>query len=219
MFCTDLVCYNVICNILYTSSSTRVCSNGMSLYSGDDYRLAKEDILCGIIWTTPVISPSCRQYVSHRTSIPWVSLYVQGFADSPVSWGLKEHQFYTDGDNNYVLFLQPKGSYLACSYISSNKRPRRKTKKWSRKHQVKCYEINVSALIKQNNNYNRIFIQYYFFFFLHLFLSCLGSLLIADLISVLRIPSIADLELTSLITKGEKPEMDGNTEKPVIHWM
>lgn len=70
-----------------------------------------------------------RQYVSQRTSIPWVSLYVQGFADSPVSWGLKEHQFYSNGDNNYVLFLSPTGSYLACSYISSNKRPKSKTKK------------------------------------------------------------------------------------------
>jgi hypothetical protein len=32
--------------------------------------------------------------------------------------------------------------------------------------------------------------------------------LITDLISVLRIPSIADLELTSLITKGENPEIE-----------
>jgi hypothetical protein len=32
--------------------------------------------------------------------------------------------------------------------------------------------------------------------------------LITDLTSVLRIPSIADLELTSLITKGEKPEIE-----------
>jgi ribonuclease P/MRP protein subunit RPP40 len=70
-----------------------------------------------------------RKYVSQRTSLPWVSLYVQGFADSPVSWGLKEHQFYTNGDNNYVLFLHPSGSYLACSYISSNNRPKSKTKK------------------------------------------------------------------------------------------
>jgi len=61
---------------------------------------------------------------------------VQGFADSPVSWGLKEHQFYTNGDNNYVLFLHPSGSYLTCSYISSNKRPKSKTKKWSRRHQM-----------------------------------------------------------------------------------
>ncbi|KDR22204.1 ribonuclease P protein subunit p40-like [Zootermopsis nevadensis] len=70
-----------------------------------------------------------RQYVLQRTSIPWISLYVQGFADSPVSWGLKEHQFYTNGDNNYVLFLHPTGNYLACSYISPNKRPKSKTKK------------------------------------------------------------------------------------------
>lgn len=48
------------------------------------------------------------------------------------------------------------------------------------------------------------FIQHYFFFLL-LFL-LLGFLLTADFISVPRIPSIADLDVTSLITKGEKPE-------------
>lgn len=50
------------------------------------------------------------------------------------------------------------------------------------------------------------FVQHYFFFFLLLFLLLLGFLLIADFISVPRIPNIADLDVTSLITKGEKPE-------------
>jgi len=45
------------------------------------------------------------------------------------------------------------------------------------------------------------FIQHYFFFLLLLL-----GFLIADFISVPRIPSIADLDVTSLITKGEKPE-------------
>lgn len=47
------------------------------------------------------------------------------------------------------------------------------------------------------------FIQHYFFFFLPLFL--LLGFLIADFISIPRIPNIADLDVTSLITKGEKP--------------
>jgi len=59
------------------------------------------------------------------------------------------------------------------------------------------------------------FIQRYFFFFLLLFL-LLGFLLTADFISVPRIPSIADLDVTSLITKGEKPETV--TVKSCIHY-
>lgn len=58
------------------------------------------------------------------------------------------------------------------------------------------------------------FIQHYFFFLL-LFLLLLGSLLNADFISVPRIPNIADLDVTSLITKGEKPET--GTLKSCIH--
>ncbi|KAJ9584679.1 hypothetical protein L9F63_020982, partial [Diploptera punctata] len=69
-----------------------------------------------------------RKYVPGRQDIPWLSMYVQGFADSPVSWNLKEHSFYTDGDNNYIIYMKPDGSYLSCSYISSNKRPKSKTK-------------------------------------------------------------------------------------------
>ncbi|XP_069694723.1 ribonuclease P protein subunit p40-like isoform X1 [Periplaneta americana] len=70
-----------------------------------------------------------RRYVSQRSSIPWVSLYVQGFADSPINWGLKEHQFYTNGDNSYVIFLKPNNRYLTCSYISPSKRPKSKINK------------------------------------------------------------------------------------------
>ena len=58
------------------------------------------------------------------------------------------------------------------------------------------------------------FIQHYFFFLL-LFLLLLGFLRIADFISVPRIPSIADLDVTSLITNGEKPET--GTLKSCIH--
>lgn len=124
--------------------------------------------------------------MSQRTSIPWVSLYVQGFADSPVSWGLKEHQFYTNGDNNYVLFLQPKGSYLACSYISSNKRPKSKSKKWSRRYQLKCYEVNVSILI---NRY-RDSIYNHYKFSLHTSL-----LFFAFIPAIIRIPSHHRLDI------------------------
>jgi len=83
---------------------------------------------------------------------------------------------------------------------------------------------NVMKLVCFNNPLHRqnlqlfltfTFIQHYFFFFLPLFLLLLGLLLITDFISVPRIPSIADLDVTSLITKGEKPET--GTMKSCIH--
>lgn len=116
--------------------------------------------------------------MSQRTSLPWVSLYVQGFADSPVSWGLKEHQFYTNGDNNYVLFLHPSGSYLACSYISSNNRPKSKTKKWSRRHQMLwCWYV----LITFTQTKFTIILDFHFY-------STLFLPLLAFILVVIRIP-------------------------------
>ncbi|XP_034952377.1 ribonuclease P protein subunit p40-like [Chelonus insularis] len=61
---------------------------------------------------------------SGSTPAPWGSLHIHGFADSPVSWGLKEHTFYTDGDNSYTIIFQPNGEYIIQKSLSSNNKPR-----------------------------------------------------------------------------------------------
>ena len=60
-------------------------------------------------------------YFTDRDSIPWVSLHVQGFADVPVSWNLKPHTFFADGDNSYTIILKPKNSFILASLLSNNK--------------------------------------------------------------------------------------------------
>ncbi|KAK3922388.1 Ribonuclease P protein subunit p40 [Frankliniella fusca] len=64
---------------------------------------------------------SLREYFSDREGIPWVSLYVQGFADIPVSWNSRPHVFYTDGDNSYTIILKPVNAITIISHISNNK--------------------------------------------------------------------------------------------------
>lgn len=63
----------------------------------------------------------CSEYFKDRDGIPWVSLYVQGFADVPVSWHLQPHTFFADGDNNYVIILKPKDICISTSLHSNNK--------------------------------------------------------------------------------------------------
>ncbi|XP_011314803.1 ribonuclease P protein subunit p40 isoform X2 [Fopius arisanus] len=67
-----------------------------------------------------------QDYVEHSSaSSSWLSLHVQGFADSPVSWGLKEHSFYTDGDNSYTIVFHSNGEKLISKSLSSNNKPRK----------------------------------------------------------------------------------------------
>ncbi|XP_071633373.1 ribonuclease P protein subunit p40 [Temnothorax longispinosus] len=61
-----------------------------------------------------------KQYVLSRNTLQWVSLDVQGFADSPVSFDLKEHMFFTDGDNSYTIVFRPKGEAVIRRNLSSN---------------------------------------------------------------------------------------------------
>jgi len=49
-----------------------------------------------------------KQYVLSRNTLPWISLDIQGFADSAISFDLKEHMFLTDGDNSYTIVFHPK---------------------------------------------------------------------------------------------------------------
>lgn len=66
-----------------------------------------------------------RNFLRQRPDIPWASLFVQGYADSPISWHLKEHNYFTDGDNDYTLILKPNGDFLSQSILSSSRRPRK----------------------------------------------------------------------------------------------
>ena len=70
------------------------------------------------------IYSAIKEYASLKRDSPWCSMDVQGFSDSPVSWGLKEHTFYTDGDNSYTFILRPNGKYITRKSLSSNNKPR-----------------------------------------------------------------------------------------------
>lgn len=65
-----------------------------------------------------------KQYILSQNTLPWVSLHVQGFADSPVSWDLKEHMFFNDGDNSYTILFHPKGESIIKRSLCSNNRLR-----------------------------------------------------------------------------------------------
>ncbi|XP_052122700.1 ribonuclease P protein subunit p40 isoform X2 [Frankliniella occidentalis] len=77
----------------------------------------------GLFTTSQVLRlfESVREYFSERNGIPWISMYVQGFADIPISWNTRPHVFYTDGDNSYTVILKPVNTYKLVSHISNNK--------------------------------------------------------------------------------------------------
>ena len=70
------------------------------------------------------IYSAIKKYATSKKDYPWCSIDVQGFSDSPVSWGMKEHSFYTDGDNSYTFVLRPDGKFFARKSLSSNNKPR-----------------------------------------------------------------------------------------------
>ncbi|XP_070517172.1 ribonuclease P protein subunit p40 isoform X2 [Cardiocondyla obscurior] len=61
-----------------------------------------------------------KEYVLSRRTLPWVSLNVQGFADSPISFDLKEHTFFTEGDNSYTIVFRSQGEAVIQKNLSSN---------------------------------------------------------------------------------------------------
>ncbi|XP_029053558.2 ribonuclease P protein subunit p40-like [Osmia bicornis bicornis] len=65
-----------------------------------------------------------KEYVSMHRTLPWCALHVQGFQDSPISWDLKEHTFYTDGDNSYTVVFRPAAHTIVRKSLSSNNKPR-----------------------------------------------------------------------------------------------
>ncbi|XP_043259735.1 ribonuclease P protein subunit p40-like isoform X1 [Colletes gigas] len=65
-----------------------------------------------------------KKYILTRHTLPWCALHVQGFLDSPISWNLKEHSFYTDGDNSYTIVFRPTADTVIRKSLSSNNKPR-----------------------------------------------------------------------------------------------
>ncbi|XP_012369527.2 ribonuclease P protein subunit p40 [Octodon degus] len=53
-----------------------------------------------------VLLEQLRHYFDEPKLAPWITLSVQGFADSPVSWREKEHGFWKGGEHlyNFVIF-------------------------------------------------------------------------------------------------------------------
>ncbi|KAL2714231.1 ribonuclease P protein subunit p40-like [Vespula squamosa] len=65
-----------------------------------------------------------REYILPPNNLPWCSFHVQGFSDTPVSWDLKEHTFFTDGDNSYTILFFPNGKCIIRQSLSSNNKLR-----------------------------------------------------------------------------------------------
>lgn len=80
---------------------------------------------CVCIRAQGLISPSAvlsvlqkvRETVSSR-QLPWASVTVWGFADSPVSWGEHEHSVsMLSGENDYTFLILPDGTHY-CQLVA-----------------------------------------------------------------------------------------------------
>ncbi|XP_012275098.1 ribonuclease P protein subunit p40-like [Orussus abietinus] len=65
-----------------------------------------------------------KEFLQSREDLLWVSLHIQGFEDAPISWDLKEHSFFTDGDNSYTFVLRVDGKHILRRSLSSNNKLR-----------------------------------------------------------------------------------------------
>ena len=64
-----------------------------------------------------------RNYMSsstHDQSIPWISVTVWGFEDSPVSWRTNEHGWFLSGDNHCTLILFPNYGYWCMQMLATH---------------------------------------------------------------------------------------------------
>ncbi|ORX91018.1 hypothetical protein K493DRAFT_409552 [Basidiobolus meristosporus CBS 931.73] len=50
-----------------------------------------------------------REYLKIK-KLPWASVTVWGFLDSPISWQSKEHGYLLNGENHYTFIVYPNGS-------------------------------------------------------------------------------------------------------------
>ncbi|XP_055608071.1 ribonuclease P protein subunit p40-like isoform X2 [Uranotaenia lowii] len=65
----------------------------------------------------------CRALENEKSAF-WIGLYVHGFSDSPISFGMRENYFHTDGENSYAVVINPNGEYLWYQVVGNNKKPK-----------------------------------------------------------------------------------------------
>lgn len=80
----------------------------------------------GLFTTAQVeaVYDAVREALVKEAHVPWFGFYVHGFPHSPVSFGMRENYFHTDGDNSYAVVLNPKGEYLWYQLAGNNKIPK-----------------------------------------------------------------------------------------------
>jgi hypothetical protein len=63
-----------------------------------------------------------QKFISMNSTIfPWCSMDVQGFSDKPSDLKKIEHNFYTDGDNNFTIVMRPSdGGYILRKCLNKN---------------------------------------------------------------------------------------------------
>lgn len=61
-----------------------------------------------------------RDYNS-KNNKAWISIYVQGFSDAPITWANEEQNYFTSGDNGYTIIFN-QNDCVFCLYKTSRKR-------------------------------------------------------------------------------------------------
>ncbi|XP_055533844.1 ribonuclease P protein subunit p40-like isoform X2 [Wyeomyia smithii] len=78
-------------------------------------------------FTTAHVRSIFRQIIATllaESHVPWMGMYVHGFSHSPISFGMREHYFHTNGDNSYTIVVNPKGEYLWYQLVDNSKLPK-----------------------------------------------------------------------------------------------
>ncbi|KAL4234405.1 Ribonuclease P protein subunit p40 [Mactra antiquata] len=100
------------------------CAVGIDDYEGDDYLSTyscptpnKQASYCIYTQYEGIIHPSIvKQYINYLRQfmkdkkLPWSSVTVHGFVDSPLSW-IYDHGFHNNGDNIYTFLMFPNDEY------------------------------------------------------------------------------------------------------------
>ncbi|XP_063441897.1 ribonuclease P protein subunit p40-like [Mytilus trossulus] len=107
---------------------------------GIDLSCNPDDYLSNYSFNGPTQSPATCSYVQYsgyfscqtvqsivksirdnmeEWKLPWCSVTVQGFMDSPLSWKQREHGYLNNGDNLYTFIIFPDDSYWLYSAYGS----------------------------------------------------------------------------------------------------
>ncbi|XP_065827491.1 ribonuclease P protein subunit p40-like [Oscarella lobularis] len=84
------------------------------------------DVACSVRWTGLIVPSRIQRIldavrnVVKRESLPWATVTVWGFADSPVGWNLREHGYHLHGDNNYTFVVFPDDTYWLLTTLGTH---------------------------------------------------------------------------------------------------